>query len=74
MTDPIDKDRLISLAEASKIYGFSKNYLGNLVRRGRLGAQKVGTSWVTTPRQVEEFIASRQARGVFRDDISIDNR
>jgi hypothetical protein len=71
-TTPDDKDRLISLHEAAEIYGFSPNYFGNLVRRGRLKAQKVGNSWVTTPKDVESFIASRQDRGVFRDDIQID--
>jgi hypothetical protein len=68
-----DKTRLISLSEASELYGFSKNYLNNLVARGRLEAQKVGSMWVTTPANVEEFIASRQKRGLYRDDISLDD-
>ena len=67
-----DKNRLISLPEAAKIYGFSPNYFGNLARKGRLKAQKVGNSWVTTPKDVEEFIRSRKERGVFREDIYLD--
>ena len=69
MTDPNDKTRLISLPEAAELYGFEANYLGTLARKGRLKAQKVGTSWVTTPQDVENYIASRQKRGVYRDDI-----
>ena len=67
-----DKTRLISLPEAAELYGFDQRYLASLARRGRLAAQKVGNTWITTPRDVEEYIASRQKRGVFRDDISVD--
>ena len=67
-----NKDRLISLAEAAEIYGFSRYYLSNLAKKGRLKAQKVGGAWVTTPQNVEDYIESRKKRGVFRDDIQID--
>lgn len=64
-----DKTRLISLAEAAELYGFSQDYLGELARKGRMKAQKVGKFWVTTPQDVEKFIRSRKNRGAFRDDI-----
>lgn len=67
-----DKDRLISMSEAAKIYDFNADYLARLARKGRLKAQKVGWSWVTTPADVEAFIASRQKKGAYRDDIQID--
>jgi predicted DNA-binding transcriptional regulator AlpA len=67
-----DKTRLISLPEAAELYGFSQRYLGNLARKGRLKAQKVGDVWVTTPEDVENYIASRHKRGVYRSDISLD--
>lgn len=67
-----DKDRLISLAEAAEIYGFTRVYLSELAKKGRLKAQKIGTSYVTTPKDVEEFIRSRQKRGAYRDDIQLD--
>jgi hypothetical protein len=69
MTDPNDKTRLISLSEAAELYGFNPDYLGQLARRGRLKAQKIGNSWATTPQAIEDFIASRQKRGSFRKDI-----
>jgi hypothetical protein len=71
MSDTEDKARLISLAEAAEIYGFSQDYLGNLARKGRLAAKKVGSMWVTTPHDVEFYIQNRQERGSFRGDISI---
>ena len=71
MNNDADKDRLISLNEAADLYGFDHRYLGTLARKGRLKAQKIGNSWVTTPAYVEEFIESRQKRGVFREDIEV---
>lgn len=67
-----DKDRLISLAEAAALYGFNRHYLRNLAQKERLKAQKVGSMWVTTPRDIEDYIRSRQERGAFRDDILVD--
>lgn len=69
MESHINKERLISLPEAAELYGFNADYLGQLARRGRLKAQKVGRMWVTTPSDVEEFIRSRNQMGAFRDDI-----
>ena len=70
MSDADNKTRLISLAEAAELYGFNPRYLGELARKGRLIAQKVGYSWVTTPADMEIFIQSRQKKGAYRDDIS----
>ena len=72
MNDTDDKTRLISLAEAAELYGFSRYYLSNLAKRGRLKAQKVGGAWVTTPNNMENYIRSREERGAFRDDIQVD--
>lgn len=66
-----DKSRLISLTEASEIYGFNADYLRQLAIKGRLQANKVGKFWVTTPQDVETYIASRKQMGAYRDDIEI---
>ena len=70
---PDDKNRLISLPEAAEFYGFNADYLGQLARRGRLRAQKVGKMWVTTPTDVEDYIRSRKETGAFRDDIGAED-
>jgi len=64
-----DKQELISLAEAARRYGFNRDYLSELARRGRLKAQKIGNMWVTTSAHVEEYIRSREKRGAYREDI-----
>ena len=70
-TEQDDKTRLISLAEAAELYGFSRYYLSNLAKKGRLKAQKVGGAWVTTPNDVEEYIRSRKEKGAYREDIQV---
>ena len=71
MNETDDKTRLISLPEAAELYGFSHSYLRSIAKKGRLQAKKVGTSWVTTPQDVENYISSRENRGVYRDDIHL---
>ena len=72
MNDTDDKTRLISLAEASDLYGLSRVYLTQLAQKGRLKARKIANAWVTTPNDVEEYIRSRQRKGAYRDDIQLD--
>jgi excisionase family DNA binding protein len=64
-----DKDELITLAQAAERYGFTHLYLRELARKGRMKAKKVGSIWLTSPADVEEFIRSRKRRGAYRDDI-----
>ena len=71
MNENDDKTRLISLPEAAELYGFNPRYLGELARRGRLRAQKVGDLWVTTQKDMEDYIRSRQKRGAYRSDIKL---
>jgi len=66
---PLDKTRPITLAEAAEIYGFNHRFLAELARKGRLKARKSGGVWLTTPADVEDYIASRQKRGAYRNDI-----
>lgn len=71
--DDQDKERLISLAKASELYGFNQAYLATLARKGRLKAIKPGSEWLTTPSDVERYIRSRQKRGIYRDDIQMND-
>lgn len=73
MSENDDKTRLISMGEAAELYGFSRYYLSELAKKGRLNAQKIGGRWLTTPADVEDFIRSRQQKGVFRDDITLND-
>lgn len=58
------KDKLISLKEAAEISGYSADYLGQLIRQGKLPGQQVFTnvSWMTTRDAVEDYMR-RGGRG-----------
>ncbi len=53
-----DKEQIISLREASKITGYSQDYLGDLCREGKLEGQKIGRNWTTTKKAVAELMGS----------------
>jgi len=50
-----DKEQIISLREASKITGYSQDYLGDLCREGKLKGQKIGRNWTTTIKAIDEL-------------------
>ena len=58
----MDDERLISLTEAAALCGLSSAQLRLLAKRGRLHAQKVGKSWVTTPRAVADYMKDVRLR------------
>jgi len=49
-------EQLISLNEASKPTPYSSDYLGLLVRKGRLRGEKIGGKWYTTKEAVESYM------------------
>ncbi len=49
------KNKLLSLAEASKLTPYSPEYLSLLARRGLIGAVKVGRNWQVSQNALEEY-------------------
>lgn len=49
----------ITLKEAGERFGYSQDYLGQLIRKGKLEGKLVYShvAWVTTPEAVEEYLA-----------------
>ena len=68
-----NKDELITITQAAELYGFSAVHLRQMAQRGKLGARKVGSIWLTTPADVEEYIRRRKRTGRYRDDIQVDS-
>jgi hypothetical protein len=56
-------DDLISLSEAAEQCELSASHLRLLVRRSDIWGIKVGHSWVTTTRAVEEYLARDRRPG-----------
>ena len=60
---------LVSLTEASELFGLTSDYLRQLAIKGRLKARKIGRNWVTTIGDVQAYIASRKPIGAYREDL-----
>ena len=50
------KNQFMSLAEASKLTPYSKEYLGLLARKGRIAATKIGRNWHITQEELEQYM------------------
>lgn len=60
---------IISTTEAARILGYTRQYVSELIRAGKLPAQMVGNSWVLRLADVMEYQA-QQKKG--RQDIGND--
>ncbi len=60
----------ISLSEASKISGYNQDYLGSLIRSGKLKGEKIGRNWVTTNEDVEKFLKKSKPKAFWRIALS----
>lgn len=52
----VNLDKLISLREAAKFCPYSQDYLSLRARQGKPEAKKVGRTWKTTRRWLEEYV------------------
>lgn len=51
-----EKNRLIPLSEASKLSGYTQDYLSSLCRQGKLSGTKMGRNWVVPLGVLEAFM------------------
>jgi len=61
------KDKLLTLAQVRREYGYTMVFLRELVHKGRLKAEKVGGRWMTTRADMEAYLASRVKRGRYKE-------
>jgi hypothetical protein len=54
--------KVISLSEASKIYGYHSDYLSSLIRKGEIKGKKVGGNWFTTKEAVNDYLFKQKVR------------
>ena len=52
----------MTLAEASKLTPYSKEYLGLLARRGMIGATKIGRNWHITREALDQYLAKAKLK------------
>ena len=58
-------DKFITLREASKISKYNPDYLGYLIRSGKMKGRKVGRNWVTTKDDVNYYLNNLSAISKF---------
>lgn len=59
MSTPIEKqDGYITLKEASERFGYSADYIGQLIRKGKIEGKQVYANvvWMTTPEAMEAYL------------------
>lgn len=56
----IPLEDLISAAEAARLLSVSKRWLIELINRGLVEAQKVGSVWVVSKQSVLDYLKQRQ--------------
>ncbi|MCD6500616.1 hypothetical protein J7K42_01195 [bacterium] len=51
---------LISLKEASEISGYHPDYLGYLIRKGKIEGKRAGRDWFTTEKAVKNYLSTKK--------------
>ena len=61
---PEDKNRLISLREAAELSGYSADYVGQLIRAGKIPGKQVycNIAWMTTAEAILDYKQSAKAK------------
>lgn len=54
---------LISLDEAAQFSGYSDAYVRRLVEKGKLWGIKIGRDWITTRKDMEQYMSQEHPRG-----------
>lgn len=63
MVEIKDNKKLITLKEAAKISGYSADYVGQLIRSGKIPGKQIYTNitWVTTEEAIMDYKFNKQA-------------
>lgn len=58
--NPNNSGKYITLKEAAKLSGYAPDYLGQLIRKGKLRGKRIflNEAWVTTEEDVKTYLAS----------------
>jgi hypothetical protein len=63
MGDPIDPDKLVSLPDLAKEFGYARTHVSKLAATGKIKAWLVGHSWVTTRDLFEQYVRTNPKAG-----------
>lgn len=63
MAKLVDPKKLISLSDAGRMYGYNAEFLRQLCDSGRIESWFIANSWLTTRKNVEEYIRTKKTMG-----------
>ncbi len=52
--------RYISLKKASEIFGYNPDYLGFLIRKGKIEGRRIGRDWFTSEESVKTYLSTKR--------------
>lgn len=63
-----EKDEYISLKKAAELSGYSADYIGQLIRSGKLHGKQVylNVAWMTTERDIVNYMNKEAGKGIRR--------
>lgn len=66
------KQKFISLKEAAKLSGYASDYIGYLIRKGKISGKKIysGVTWITTEETLKEY---KEKKKVLKKNIKKKN-
>lgn len=64
------EEKLISMAEASKITPYEQDYLSLMARRGMIRAEKIGKKWYTKVSWLNEYLSKSRPEDVILEEES----
>lgn len=61
----------ITLKEASELFGYSPDYIGQLIRKGKIEGKQVyaNVAWMTTKETIEDYLA-REKKGMGSEEVT----
>ena len=63
MAESIDPEKLVSVAQVAKEFGYSPNYFSNLAAEKKFKAWRIGNTWATTREIIESYIKNAPPAG-----------
>lgn len=65
------KGEYISLREAAAMSGYTPDYVGQLIRNGKLPGKQVfaNVAWMTTEEAVRSYMGQKRAKNVSKDSV-----
>ncbi len=62
-------DGYITLKEASELFGYSPDYIGQLIRKGKIEGKQVyaNVAWMTTINTLEEYLARERGATILKE-------